>query len=93
MWGAAAWLPMAPLSEAITGYYLENLPQALQEVFIPQERLALGPEEMRAFASRLGIPGAERDKQTSARLISLASRIQARLDAAGRFPQPQRFAL
>lgn len=69
---------------SITGYYLENLPDALLASFVPQEKYSLRPDMMRAFSARLGIPGAARDGETGTMLIALASQIQAGLDAVGR---------
>lgn len=73
-----------PYRDSITSYYLENLPEALLQVCVPQERILLTPGMMQALACKLGIPGVEREDETGSRHTDLASHIQTALDAVGR---------
>ncbi|MDE7064860.1 MAG: cell division cycle 123 family protein [Desulfovibrionaceae bacterium] len=48
---------------SITSFYLENLPQALAELFIPQHPVPMSAEAFPAFAAQLNIPRAVRTRE------------------------------
>lgn len=75
LYGMLYMYKMNGFLEEVTSYYLENLPEPLLGLFIPQERIALNSEEMHAFASRMGTPKARRRPDTGALLISMGARI------------------